>query len=299
MAQNGKIGALKIVLLVIIGFVVLRLLMPLTNEQKQKSWNEFNQMVSSGMVSRVRINSESGLIVFFTKSNEKFETLTTSPVDHNLPNELTQKGVEVFINRPNGAIWQLLIPAVIIFFFAFMWFKTMKMSPGAITNQFAKSKAKMITEKTGVTFKDVAGIDEVLEELEEIVLFLKEPKKFTLLGARVPKGVLLFGPPGTGKTLLARAIAGEANVPFFSLSGSEFVELFVGVGAARVRDLFEQAAAHAPCIIFIDEIDGIGRQRTVGVSGGHDEREQTLNQLLAEMDGFQPNKGVKIGRAHV
>jgi cell division protease FtsH len=158
---------------------------------------------------------------------------------------------------------------------------------------FGKSRAKLLTEKQGrVTFEDVAGIDEAKEELEEIVEFLRDPQKFQRLGGKIPKGVLLVGPPGTGKTLLARAIAGEANVPFFTISGSDFVEMFVGVGASRVRDMFEQAKKNAPCIIFIDEIDAVGRHRGAGLGGGNDEREQTLNQLLVEMDGFEANEGV-------
>jgi len=158
---------------------------------------------------------------------------------------------------------------------------------------FGRSKAKLLTEAHGrVTFQDVAGVEEAKEELEEIVHFLKDPRKFQKLGGRIPKGALLVGPPGTGKTLLARAIAGEANVPFFTISGSDFVEMFVGVGASRVRDMFEQAKKSAPCIIFIDEIDAVGRSRGAGLGGGNDEREQTLNQLLVEMDGFETNDGV-------
>ena len=160
---------------------------------------------------------------------------------------------------------------------------------------FGKSKARLLSESHNkVTFADVAGIDECKEELEEIIAFLKDPKKFTKLGGRIPKGVLMMGPPGTGKTLLAKAVAGEAGVPFFSISGSDFVEMFVGVGASRVRDLFEQGKKNAPCIIFIDEIDAVGRHRGAGLGGGHDEREQTLNQLLVEMDGFESNEGVII-----
>ena len=160
---------------------------------------------------------------------------------------------------------------------------------------FGKSRARMLTEKQGrVTFDDVAGIDEAKDELQEIVEFLKDPQKFQRLGGKIPKGVLLVGPPGTGKTLLARAIAGEADVPFFTISGSDFVEMFVGVGACRVRDLFEQAKKNAPCIIFIDEIDAVGRHRGAGLGGGNDEREQTLNQMLVEMDGFETNEGVIV-----
>ncbi|RME14939.1 MAG: ATP-dependent metallopeptidase FtsH/Yme1/Tma family protein, partial [Bdellovibrio sp.] len=164
---------------------------------------------------------------------------------------------------------------------------------GGKAMSFGKSRARLLTEnKKKVTFKDVAGVEEAKEELEEIVQFLKNPKKFTRLGGRIPKGVLLVGPPGTGKTLLGRAVAGEANVPFFTISGSDFVEMFVGVGASRVRDLFEQGKKNAPCLIFIDEIDAVGRHRGAGMGGGHDEREQTLNQLLVEMDGFESNEGV-------
>ena len=181
----------------------------------------------------------------------------------------------------------LLLVAVWIFFM-----RQMQIGGGKAMS-FGKSRAKLLTENTHkVTFADVAGIDEAKEELEEIIQFLKDPKRFTRLGGRIPKGVLLVGSPGTGKTLLARAIAGEAGVPFFSISGSDFVEMFVGVGASRVRDLFVQGKKHAPCIIFIDEIDAVGRHRGAGLGGGHDEREQTLNQLLVEMDGFEANEGV-------
>lgn len=166
---------------------------------------------------------------------------------------------------------------------------------GSRVMSFGKSRAKMMGDgKVKVTFSDVAGADEAKQELAEVVEFLKHPKKFNDLGARIPKGVLLFGPPGTGKTLLAKAVAGEAGVPFFTISGSDFVEMFVGVGASRVRDLFEQAKKNAPCIVFIDEIDAVGRQRGAGLGGGHDEREQTLNQLLVEMDGFAANEGIII-----
>ena len=174
-----------------------------------------------------------------------------------------------------------------------IFFMRQMQSGGNKALSFGKSKAKLSSSaQKKVTFKDVAGVDEAKEELQEIIEFLKEPQKFQKLGGRIPKGVLLMGPPGTGKTLLARAVAGEANVPFFSISGSDFVEMFVGVGASRVRDLFEQGKKNAPCIVFIDEIDAVGRHRGAGLGGGHDEREQTLNQLLVEMDGFESNEGV-------
>jgi cell division protease FtsH len=185
--------------------------------------------------------------------------------------------------------WLPLIVIIVLFFF----FMRQLQVGGGKAMAFGKSRARLLTEnKNRVTFKDVAGVEEAKQDLEEIVHFLKDPKKFTRLGGRIPKGVLLVGPPGTGKTLLGRAVAGEANVPFFTISGSDFVEMFVGVGASRVRDLFEQGKKNAPCLIFIDEIDAVGRHRGAGMGGGHDEREQTLNQLLVEMDGFESNEGV-------
>ncbi|MDK2878628.1 MAG: cell division protease FtsH [Thermoanaerobacteraceae bacterium] len=200
--------------------------------------------------------------------------------------------------RPQTPWWSSILPSVfLVLFFIVAWYFFMQQSQGGGSRvmSFGRSRAKLHTDdKRRVTFKDVAGVDEAKEELEEVVEFLKHPKKFIEIGARIPKGVLLIGPPGTGKTLLARAVAGEAGVPFFSISGSDFVEMFVGVGAARVRDLFEQAKKNAPCIVFIDEIDAVGRQRGAGLGGGHDEREQTLNQLLVEMDGFGVNEGIII-----
>ena len=186
-----------------------------------------------------------------------------------------------------------ILPIVLLAFVAF-WFLSKQMGGGKNSFDFGKSKAKLSSDKNKVTFKDVAGLNEEKEEVKELIDFLKSPKKFQKLGARIPKGVLLYGPPGTGKTLLARAVAGEANVPFYYISGSDFVELFVGVGASRVRDMFQQAKRTAPCLIFIDEIDAVGRQRGTGIGGGHDEREQTLNQLLTEMDGFGENEGIII-----
>ncbi len=216
-----------------------------------------------------------------------------------IDNEIVTGTVEVSQEEESMlvTILSLFSPFVILIVFLLFW--VLLMNPNQNGNKsisFGKSKARMVntTDKNKVTFKDVAGVDEEKEELEEIVEFLKSPKKFTDMGARIPKGVLLVGQPGTGKTLLAKAVAGEAGVPFFIISGSDFVEMFVGVGASRVRDLFEQAKKNAPCIIFIDEIDAVGRQRGAGLGGGHDEREQTLNQLLVEMDGFAPNEGVIV-----
>jgi cell division protease FtsH len=233
-------------------------------------------------VQRVRVDLPSNSPELITKLKEKGVNFDAHPM------------------RNDGAIWGLLgnliFPILLItgLFFLFRRSSNMPGGPGQAMN-FGKSKARFQMEaKTGVKFDDVAGIEEAKEELQEVVTFLKQPEKFTAVGARIPKGVLLVGPPGTGKTLLAKAIAGEAGVPFFSISGSEFVEMFVGVGASRVRDLFKKAKDNAPCIIFIDEIDAVGRQRGAGIGGGNDEREQTLNQLLTEMDGFEGNTGIII-----
>ncbi|NLY31902.1 MAG: ATP-dependent zinc metalloprotease FtsH, partial [Firmicutes bacterium] len=225
-----------------------------------------------------------------------FKTVVLDPAA--TADRLEEHGALVKVANPNqGGIWLSLLSWVpmlllIVFFIIFM---QQAQGGGSRVMNFGKSRAKLHQEtRQKVTFNDVAGIDEAKEELEEIVEFLRAPRKFMQLGARIPKGVLLMGAPGTGKTLLARAVAGEAGVPFFSISGSDFVEMFVGVGASRVRDLFEQAKRHSPCIVFIDEIDAVGRQRGAGLGGGHDEREQTLNQLLVEMDGFGPNEGIII-----
>jgi cell division protease FtsH len=209
---------------------------------------------------------------------------------------LRKNGVKIEVESLNKNEWiSYIFPLAPIIILVVIWIMLMRQQGGGRAFSFGKSRARMFTgEKEKVTFKDVAGIDEAKEELEEIIEFLKDPKKFQRLGGRIPKGVLLVGPPGTGKTLLARAIAGEAKVPFFSISGSDFVELFVGVGASRVRDLFEEGKKHSPCLVFIDEIDAVGRQRGAGLGGGHDEREQTLNALLVEMDGFAPNVGIII-----
>jgi cell division protease FtsH len=231
-------------------------------------------------------------------SNEKFRTTGPQP-DATLLREMRDANVDVTIAKAEeNNIWVNILvqwmPIVFLFLF-FIFFMRQLQGSGGKAMTFGKSKAKLLSESHNkVTFADVAGIEECKEELEEIIAFLKDPKKFTKLGGRIPKGVLMMGSPGTGKTLLAKAVAGEAGVPFFSISGSDFVEMFVGVGASRVRDLFEQGKKNAPCIIFIDEIDAVGRHRGAGLGGGHDEREQTLNQLLVEMDGFESNEGVII-----
>ena len=232
------------------------------------------------------------------KDDSVFTGIVTPQASAEELTALTKEGVSVLWNQtPEPPFWMSLLTSLlpILLMVGLFFFLMNQSSGGGKMTQFGKSKARVvIDEKNKVTFEDVAGADEVKEELEEIVEFLKSPKKFNDIGAKIPKGVLLYGPPGTGKTLLARAVAGEAGVAFFSISGSDFVEMFVGVGASRVRDLFDQAKKNAPCIIFIDEIDAVGRQRGAGVGGGHDEREQTLNQLLVEMDGFNSNEGIII-----
>ncbi|HZP02206.1 MAG TPA: ATP-dependent zinc metalloprotease FtsH [Terriglobia bacterium] len=229
------------------------------------------------------------------KENTKFKT--TIPANFpDLYKTLTEKNVSVVIKDNSGGSWMTWLAnglPMLLLLGLWIFFMRQMQSGGNKALSFGKSRARLLSsQQKKVTFKDVAGVDEAKEELHEIIEFLREPQKFQKLGGRIPKGVLLVGPPGTGKTLLARAIAGEANVPFFSISGSDFVEMFVGVGASRVRDLFEQGKKNAPCIIFIDEIDAVGRHRGAGLGGGHDEREQTLNQLLVEMDGFESNEGV-------
>ena len=251
--------------------------------------------VEKGQVAEVTIQDHK-ITGTYKNSNEPF--ITNAPDDPDLVSRLIKYGVGVQAKPPEEGMPTLF--AVLLNWFpmllligVWIFFMRQMQSGGGKAMGFGKSRARMLTEMTGrVTFEDVAGIDEAKMELEEIVDFLKDPHKFQRLGGRIPKGVLLVGPPGTGKTLLARAIAGEANVPFFSISGSEFVEMFVGVGASRVRDMFEQAKKTAPCLVFIDEIDAVGRHRGAGLGGGNDEREQTLNQLLVEMDGFEANEGV-------
>ena len=257
------------------------------------SYSNFMKQVQQDEVKRVTIVEN--VITGKLKSGADFTTI--APEDPELIHTLRSHDVEIKAELPPQPPWWMniissILPMLLI---VGIWFLLMQQSQGGggRVMSFGKSRAKMYgDEKVKITFKDVAGADEAKQELEEVVEFLKQPKKFNELGARIPKGVLLFGPPGTGKTLLAKAVAGEAGVPFFSISGSDFVEMFVGVGASRVRDLFEQAKKNAPCIIFIDEIDAVGRQRVAGLGGGHDEREQTLNQLLVEMDGFGANEGI-------
>jgi cell division protease FtsH len=259
------------------------------------SYSEFITMVEADEVQSATLNGEQ--VTFQSKDGRAL--LTIAPVDNTLTQRLIDNNVQVVAEAQTPSGFMSLISVWLPFVLLIgLWFFFMNRMQGGGKNGamgFGKSRAKLLTEKHGrVTFDDVAGIDEAKDELEEIVEFLRNPQKFSRLGGKIPKGALLVGPPGTGKTLLARAIAGEAGVPFFTISGSDFVEMFVGVGASRVRDMFEQAKKNAPCIVFIDEIDAVGRARGVGIGGGNDEREQTLNQLLVEMDGFEANDGVII-----
>lgn len=260
---------------------------------KQINYSEFMAMVDQGQITEVTIQNQN--LTIKDVSGQIYKSY--APDDPGLVEELRNKGIAISAKPPEQNHWLVNVlvswlPLIIIIGVWIFFMKQMQ-GGGGKAMSFGKSRAKLMTENTRrVTFEDVAGVDEAKEELTEIVDFLKDPKKFTRLGGRIPKGVLLTGSPGTGKTLLSRAVAGEAGVPFFSISGSDFVEMFVGVGASRVRDLFMQGKKNAPCIIFIDEIDAVGRQRGAGLGGGHDEREQTLNQLLVEMDGFESNEGV-------
>ncbi|RUM42984.1 MAG: cell division protein FtsH, partial [Desulfurobacterium sp.] len=295
MKEVGKSLALwlAIALLIILAFNFF-------NSGQLKSHSEpfsiFVQQVERGEIKKVIIQGQK--VVGITVDNKPFETYMP-PGYNDIIKKMTEKGVEIEVKPEEGSPWYItvLVSWLPMIFLILLWLSMMRqMSAGSNKAlSFARSRAKVfIDNKPKVTFKDVAGIDEVKEEVAEIVDFLKNPKKYQQLGGRIPKGILLAGAPGTGKTLLAKAIAGEANVPFLSVSGSEFVEMFVGVGASRVRDLFEQAKKHAPCIVFIDEIDAVGRKRGAGFTGGHDEREQTLNQLLVEMDGFESSEGIIV-----
>lgn len=284
----------------LIGLMVLSLVSTYMSPKNlvQMDFSQFMIALNKGDITEVTIKSNEQLITGKLKSKAEFKTNYLSYPE--LINELRTQNVKIKVNpADSGWLWNLFLQAFLPFILiALLWFFIFRQASGA-NNQalsFGKSRAKTWDKETAqkVTFKDVAGVDEAMEELKEIVDYLKDPKKYIEIGAKIPKGALLIGPPGTGKTLLARAVAGEANVPFFSLSGSDFVEMFVGVGASRVRDLFEQAKKSAPCIIFLDEIDAVGRQRGAGLGGGHDEREQTLNQLLVEMDGFESTTTVIV-----
>ncbi|MBM3450964.1 MAG: ATP-dependent zinc metalloprotease FtsH, partial [Armatimonadetes bacterium] len=281
-------------------FVLVPMYRSTRNTPRALSYTQFEQLVNSGQIGgTVTFNEDASALTGKTKDGTTFRT-TYSREATALAQDLLRKqsipfGIEASVrNSPWPTLLGTLLPVVLIIG---LWMLMLRQAQSG-SNQamsFGKSRARLHQEsKTKVTFDDVAGADEAKEELQEIIEFLQHPKKFQALGAKIPRGVLLIGPPGSGKTLLAKAVAGEAGVPFFSISGSEFVEMFVGVGASRVRDLFGQAQKSAPCLVFIDEIDAVGRQRGAGLGGGHDEREQTLNQLLVEMDGFDPNAGIII-----
>ena len=266
-----------------------------TSGARSISYSDFIQRVDDGAVSSVTLDGERVIV----RAQDGAQYVTIRPAGENIADRLLAQGVEVRAEPQEQSgilsIISLWLPFLVLIGIWIFFMNRMQGGGRGGAMGFGKSRAKLLTEKQGrVTFDDVAGIDEAKEELEEIVEFLRDPQKFSRLGGKIPKGALLVGPPGTGKTLLARAIAGEAGVPFFTISGSDFVEMFVGVGASRVRDMFEQAKKNAPCIVFIDEIDAVGRARGVGIGGGNDEREQTLNQLLVEMDGFEANEGVII-----
>src|SRR6478672_4663161 len=299
MKPSQKTVALWLVLILL--FASLFKIFDTGNRHRREiKFSEFVQYVKDGKVADVTFKADNLIVGTFKDASPDgrkfFETV--GDTENAKVFEILEKNniIPNYERAEKTPIWQQVLiswfPMLLLFVFFFLFMRQIQVGGGKAMS-FGKSKARLLTESSNrVTFKDVAGADEAKQELEEIIEFLKDPKKFTKLGGRIPKGVLLMGSPGTGKTLLARAIAGEAGVPFFSISGSDFVEMFVGVGASRVRDLFEQGKKHAPCIIFIDEIDAVGRHRGAGLGGGHDEREQTLNQLLVEMDGFETNEGV-------
>ena len=293
--NNGK--TLLIYLLVSVAIIcgLVYMLTSMSTKSSDKKYSEIMEQFDSLNVSQFELDLGSGQLKYKLKGEDKVYSYTVPNVSLFANEVLGGEDAENYRKKyntenPDDPLQYNLMLGVMIFFFVFM----MKNAGGGKMSSFGKTNAKMAPSSKKATFEDVAGADEEKEELKEIVDFLRDNKKYTEIGARIPKGVLLLGPPGTGKTLLARAVAGEAKVPFFSISGSDFVEMFVGVGASRVRDLFEQAKKNAPAIIFIDEIDAVGRQRGAGLGGGHDEREQTLNQLLVEMDGFEDNDSVIV-----
>jgi cell division protease FtsH len=294
------------VVIVVFAVLVIKMLMPPANNTLTWDYNTFITSLSEGKIAKISLKSSGdGTSYHVDGTTTDGKTFSTDIPSNNsdlqellYANAKSGKTTVNYPPNPTTPWWagliSTLLPILLIVGFVFFMLQQTQ-GGGNRVMQFGRSRARLLDpEKKKVTFADVAGVDEAKEELEEIVDFLKDPKRYNDMGARIPKGVLLFGPPGTGKTLLARAIAGEAGVPFFSISGSDFVEMFVGVGAARVRDLFEQAKKNSPCIVFVDEIDAVGRHRGAGLGGGHDEREQTLNQLLVEMDGFSANEGIII-----
>jgi cell division protease FtsH len=285
-----KSAAFPILIVVVLAFFAQKLISP-GERERTPNYSEFITQVQTDRVKDVTLNTKNNRVDVELKNGRKYQTAYPDNTEQNLVNQLRSKDVQIDVKAKGGGGWLTALTYIlpfVIFLLFWLFIINQMQGGGSKVMSFGKSRAKrMSVDAPKITFRDVAGVDEAVEELHEIKEFLENPKKFQSLGARIPKGVLLYGPPGTGKTLLARAVAGEAGVPFFSISGSDFVEMFVGVGASRVRDLFEQAKQNAPCIIFMDEIDAVGRHRGAGLGGGHDEREQTLNQLLVEMDGFE------------
>ena len=305
--QNMKKGMFPYAMLLVIGIAIMFFYNMTNDMNKELTYNEFNKYLKQNKIKEVVIiPSKSAYTYQLTgklTDSKKGETFSVkTPLSDTVIEKIVEASEEkdfkiVSKSDPSASTWYVFLleiaPYILLFGVAF-WFFNKQLGGQKGSMDFGRSKAKLNPDNGRVTFKDVAGLPEEKEELQELIDFLKSPKKFTKLGARIPKGVLLVGPPGTGKTLLAKAVAGEANAPFYFISGSDFVELYVGVGASRVRDMFKQVKQNAPCLIFIDEIDAVGRQRGTGIGGGHDEREQTLNQLLTEMDGFGANEGIII-----
>ncbi len=305
--QEMKKGMFPYVLLLVIGIAIMFFYSTSNNNTKQLTYNQFNKALNKNNIKEVVITPSTDAYTYQitgklrdAKKGETFvvKTPLSDTVIKKIVNASEKKDFKIVSKSdPSSSTWFVFLvnvaPYLLLIGVAF-WFFTKQLGGQKGSMDFGRSRAKLNPDRGKVTFKDVAGLPEEKEELQELIDFLKNPKKFTKLGARIPKGVLLVGPPGTGKTLLAKAVAGEANAPFYFISGSDFVELYVGVGASRVRDMFKQAKQNAPCLIFIDEIDAVGRQRGTGIGGGHDEREQTLNQLLTEMDGFGANEGIII-----
>jgi cell division protease FtsH len=285
-----KSAAFPILIVVVLAFFAQKLISPGTR-QHVPTYSEFVTQVQQGQVKAVTIQTKDNTLDVELKSGRRYQSAYPDNTEPQMVKTLQDNEVGIVVRGKGGGGWITVLTYVlpfVIFLLFWLFIINQMQGGGSKVMSFGKSRAKrMSVDSPKISFRDVAGVDEAVEELHEIKEFLENPKKFQALGARIPKGVLLYGPPGTGKTLLARAVAGEAGVPFFSISGSDFVEMFVGVGASRVRDLFEQAKQNSPCIIFMDEIDAVGRHRGAGLGGGHDEREQTLNQLLVEMDGFE------------
>ena len=300
MSRFFRSAAFPILIVVVLAFFASKLITSSKSTEATHTYQTLvNQNLPKGEVKSAEIKQKGNAVEVTLKNKEKFEVGYVPAAAGQLIDQLkSTSGVEFNVETDKTSVWLSLLTYIIPFalFFGFWLFiMNQVQGGGSRVMSFGKSRAKRLSaDSPKITFRDVAGVDEAVEELHEIKEFLENPKKFQALGARIPTGVLLYGPPGTGKTLLARAVAGEAGVPFFSISGSDFVEMFVGVGASRVRDLFEQAKQNSPCIIFMDEIDAVGRHRGAGLGGGHDEREQTLNQLLVEMDGFEGNEGIIV-----